>query len=274
MTSRVTSTPLVLPAAQHATRTRAEKERHTPARHVLPFRSHRARGADRRATRARPRSRARLGPQRRLRGDGGRVRRAPGPRGRRARGRGGARPALRRLPLAARGHVRLLRSRVHQARAPGVPAGVRGVPLAQPRGVPQPRGRGVHRGRGQTHGGGDRGTRLRASANETRIGHGFHGLFAFSRFHDDRVLADASARRADGSGASRSGAIPHPGREPNVARWETTREDLFQSPDFFFETARAYQVFWRAQFFFLFSFLGRRRARAFDDDETDIEPNT
>ena len=98
--------------------------------------------------------------------------------------------------------------------------------------------------------------------------------FSLERFHDDRVLADASARRADGSGASRSGAIPHPGREPNVARWETTREDLFQSPDFFFETARAYQVFWRAQFFFLFSFLGRRRACAFDDDETDIEPNT
>ena len=77
-------------------------------------------------------------------------------------------------------------------------AGVRGVPLAQPRGVPQPRGRGVHRGRGQTHGGGDRGTRLRASANETRIGHGFHGLFAraFSRRSRPRgrVRADRRVR--------------------------------------------------------------------------------
>ena len=132
-------------SAVNTTRTRAEKERHTPARHVLPFRSHRARGADRRATRARPRSRAGLGPQRRLRGYGRRVRRAPRPRGRRARGRGGARPALRRLPLAARGHVRLLRSRVHQARAPGVPAGVRRVPLAEPGGVPQPGGGVLHR---------------------------------------------------------------------------------------------------------------------------------
>ena len=132
-------------SAVNTTRTRAEKERHTPARHVLPFRSHRARGADRSATRARPRSRAGLGPQRRLRGYGRRVRRAPRPRGRRARGRGGARPALRRLPLAARGHVRLLRSRVHQARAPGVPAGVRRVPLAEPGGVPQPGGGVLHR---------------------------------------------------------------------------------------------------------------------------------
>ena len=198
--------------------------------------------------------------------------RAAGRRGRGARGRGGTRPALRACP-GARGHVRLLRSRVHQARAPGVPAGVRGVPLAQPRGVPQPRGRGVHRGRGQTHGGGDRGTRLRASANETRIGHGFHG-FSLERFHDDRVLADASARRADGSGASRSGAIPHPGREPNVSRWETTREDLFQSPDFFSRLRGHTKFFWRAQFFFSFFVLERRRARARDDDETDIEPNT
>lgn len=253
------------------------------ARHTddVPLRSPAvARGARGRRGRGAPRGRQRradrraLGAQPGVRRDGVQQLRAAGRRGRGARGRGGTRPAQRAVPVAARGHVRLVRPREHPPRAPGVPAGVRGVPLAQPRGVPQPRGRGVHRGRGQTHGGGDRGTRLRASANETRIGHGFHGLFAFSRFHDDRVLADASARRADGSGASRSGAIPHPGREPNVARWETTREDLFQSPDFFFETARAYQVFWRAQFFFLFSFLGRRRARAFDDDETDIEPNT
>ena len=163
-----------------------------------------------------------------------------------------------------------LRPREHPPRAPGGPAGARRATRSTSW-RPQPVG-GVHRGRGQTHGGGDRGTRLRASANETRIGHGFHG-FSLERFHDDRVLADASARRADGSGASRSGAIPHPGREPNVSRWETTREDLFQSPDF--SRLRGHTKFFGwAQFFFLFSFLERRRARAFDDDETDIEPNT
>jgi len=96
--------------------------------------------------------------------------------------------------------------------------------------------------------------------------------FLLERFHDDRVLADASARRADGYGASRSGAIPRPGREPNVSRWETTARRSFSIARFF-ETARAYDTgFCFTQFFFVFSFPNhpeRTRARS-QKDETDI----
>ena len=252
------------------------------ARHTddVPLRSPAvARGARGRRGRGAPRGRQRradrraLGAQPGVRRDGVQQLRAAGRRGRGARGRGGTRPAQRAVPVAARGHVRLVRPREHPPRAPGVPAGVRGVPLAQPRGVPQPRGRGVHRGRGQTHGGGDRGTRLRASANETRIGHGFHGLFAraFSRRSRPRGRVRASRRRLG------SVAI---GRDP-ASRSRTERGPLgnnarrsFSIARFFFRDCAGIPSFLEGTVFFSFFVLERHRARAFDDDETDIEPNT
>ena len=140
-----------------------DERRDVPLRH-----SSRPRGSDRcdrrRASRrVRHRVRVRLGPPSGVRRDGGDVRGAARPRGRRARGRGRARPAQRAVSLAARGHVRLVRPRLHPPRAPGVPAGVRGVPLPQPGGVPQPGRGGVHGGRGQGDGRGDRGARTRTS---------------------------------------------------------------------------------------------------------------
>jgi len=93
--------------------------------------------------------------------------------------------------------------------------------------------------------------------------------FLLERFHDDRVLADASARRADGYGASRSGAIPRPGREPNVSRWETTARRSFSIARFF-ETARAYRFFWTREVFFVFSFPNHPERARSQKDETDV----
>ena len=106
-----------------------DERRDVPLRHSSCPRGS-DRGDRRRASRrVRHRVRVRLGPPSGVRRDGGDVRGAARPRGRRARGRGRARPAQRAVSLAARGHVRLVRPRLNPPRTPGVPAGVRGVPL-------------------------------------------------------------------------------------------------------------------------------------------------
>lgn len=59
------------------------------------------------------------------------------------------------VPVAPRWVLLVLRPRLHPPRAPGVSAGLRGVPQSEPGCVPQPRGRGVHGGRGEGYGRGD-----------------------------------------------------------------------------------------------------------------------
>jgi hypothetical protein len=78
--------------------------------------------------------------------------------------------------------------------------------------------------------------RVAAHTNaNARIDHARGFLVSLEREDDDRVGADASARRAPTrEGRDRATRDPTLSLAPNVSRWETTgREDLFQPPDFF-----------------------------------------
>ena len=209
--------------------------------HVLTTRGD-ARVARRALRRARGRPRRRPARALRIRSHGGRVRVSARPLLRRDGGRGGARPALAADAVAARGDVRLVRSRVHPPRASGVPASLRCVPLSESRGVSQPRRRVLHRGGGQGARGRDRGTSSIAWHIATPLSPRFPASLSprargaaivrrGGRARDRRARTRGGASRAADRAARRSIADGGKGCSLSVGRDRSVRTGAERTPD-------------------------------------------
>ena len=146
------------------------------------------------------------------------------------------------MPVAARGDVRLVRSRVHPPRASGVPASLRGVPLSESRGVSQPRRRVLHRGGGQGARGRDRGTSSIAWHIATPLSPRFPASLSprargaaivrrGGRARDRRARTRGGASRAADRAARRSIADGGKGCSLSVGRDRSVRTGAERTPD-------------------------------------------